>query len=88
MPKICYTLLFEAFQSCNIFAENIEFDVHHGSHFDVAEVGVLSCIRNDGNGEGVVGRLADGERNAVKGNAALVDREIAISRQFLVELII
>ena len=53
--------LFEALQSCDILAENIEFDIHHGSYFDVAEVGVLSGVRDDGYGEGVVGWLADGE---------------------------
>ena len=53
--------LLEAFQSCDILAENIEFYIHHGSYFDVAEVGVLSGVRDDGYGEGVVGWLADGE---------------------------
>ena len=47
--------LFEALQSCDILTENIEFDIHHGSYFDVAEVGVLSGVRDDGYGEGVVG---------------------------------
>ncbi len=53
--------LFKALQSCDILTENIEFDIHHGSYFDVAEVGVLSGVRDDGYGEGVVGWLADGE---------------------------
>lgn len=59
--KPAYTLLFKALESCDIFAQNIEFDIHHGSYFDVAEVGVLSGVRDDGHGEGVVGWLADGE---------------------------
>ncbi len=53
--------LFEALQSCYILTENIKLDIHHGSYFDVAEVGVLSGVRYDGYGEGVVGWLADGE---------------------------
>ena len=58
---LCRFFLLEAFQSCDILAENIEFYIHHGSYFDVAEVGVLSGVRDDGYGEGVVGWLADGE---------------------------
>ena len=54
-------LLFEALQSCDILTENIKLDIHHGSYFYVAEVGVLSGVRDDGYGEGVVGWLADGE---------------------------
>lgn len=79
--------LFEALQSCDIFAENIEFDIHHGSYFDVAEVGVLSGVRDDGYGEGVVGWLAYGERNAVHGYAALIYGEVAFARHLLVQFI-
>ena len=39
-------LLFEALQSCDILTENIKLDIHHGSYFDVAEVGVLSGVRD------------------------------------------
>ena len=65
--------LFKALESSDIFAQNVEFDIHYRSHFDVAEVGILSGIRNDGNGKCVVCRITDGERNAVNGNAALVE---------------
>jgi electron transfer flavoprotein alpha/beta subunit len=65
--------LFKALESSDIFAQNVEFDIHYRSHFDVAEVGILSGIRNDGNGKCVVCRITDGERNAVNGNAALID---------------
>ncbi len=79
--------LFKALESSDIFAQNVEFDIYYRSHFDIAEVGILSGIRNDGNGKSVVCRITDGERNAVNGNAALVHREIAFSCHFLVELI-
>lgn len=85
--KFAYTLLFEALESCDIFAQNIEFDIHHGSYFDVAEVGVLSGVRDDGYGEGVVGWLAYGERNAVHGYAALIYGEVALARHLLVQFI-
>ena len=61
LHSIIRSSLFEALQSCDILAENIKLDIHHGSYFDVAEVGVLSGVRYDGYGEGVVGWLADGE---------------------------
>jgi electron transfer flavoprotein alpha subunit len=79
--------LFKALESSDIFAQNVEFDIHYRSHFDVAEVGILSGIRNNSNGKCVVCRITDGERNTVNGNAALVDREIAFSSHFLIELI-
>lgn len=82
-----FTGLFKALESSDIFAQNVEFDIHYRSHFDVAEVGILSGIRNDGNGKCVVCRITYGERNAVNGNAALVHREIAFSCHFLIELI-
>ena len=79
--------LFKALESSDIFAQNVEFYIYYLSHFDVAEVGILSGIRNYSNGKCVVCRITDGERNAVNGNSALVHREIAFSCHFLIELI-
>ena len=44
-------------------------------------------LRNDGYGEGVVGRLADGERNAVHSYAALIYGEVTLARHLLVQFI-
>lgn len=54
-------LLFVALKASNILAEDVKLDVDDSSYFDVTEVGVLSSVRNDGDSEGVVGRLANGE---------------------------
>lgn len=50
--------LFKALEPCNVFTKDVKFYVHDRSHFYMAEVGVLSGIRNDGDGERVVRRLA------------------------------
>ena len=86
--KFAYTLLFEALESCDVLTENIEFDIHHGSYLNVAEVGILAGIRDDGYGEGVVGWLTYSERNAVHGYAALIYGEISLTRHLFVKLLL
>lgn len=60
-----------------VFPKNVKFDIHHRAHLYVAEVGILSRIRNDSHREAVVSRLADRQRHSVHRHAALVHTEIA-----------
>ena len=81
-----YSKLFKTLETSDVLTENIKLDVHNCSHFDIAEVGVLSGIRDDGDSKGVVGRLAYGERNTIHGYAAFIDGKIALASHLLVEL--
>ena len=60
----------------NVLAENVELDVHDASNLDVAEVGVLESVGDDGHLESVLRRVANRERHAIHRHAALVDGEI------------
>ena len=52
-------------QPGDIFAEDVEFDVDDRSYANVAEVGMLEGVGDDGYLERVVGRVAYRQRYAV-----------------------
>ena len=72
-------------QACDVFAQDVELDVDNGSHFYVAEVGVVVSIGNDSHSEGVVGRLTDSERHTIDSDRTLVDSEVALASHLAVE---
>ena len=71
-------------QAGDIFAEDVELQVDNGAYTDVAEVGVLEGVGDDGHLEGVARGIADGEGDAIDGDGALVDGEIAFLGHFAV----
>ena len=80
-------LLSQLLQSCDVLAENVELDVDDRAHPDVAEIGVLHGVGDDGHLERVLRRVADGQRHAVDGDRTLVDREVAAARHGQVVLV-
>ena len=92
MARVCaqnatFVHLLKALEASDILAEYVEFDVHHSAYLDVAEVGVLTGVRDDGYRESIVGWVADGERYAIYGYAALINGEVALASHLLVQLI-
>ena len=73
-----YRRILQLLQAGDVFAEDVEFQVDDGAHTDVAEVGVLEGVGDDGHLEGVAGGVADGEADAIDGDGALVDGEVAL----------
>ena len=71
---VCYCLcenehlLFQLLQSRDVLAENVELDVDDRAHPDVAEIGVLHGVGDDGHLERVLRGAAHGERHAVDGH--------------------
>ena len=75
----------EVVEAGDILAQDIKLEVDLRAHDDVGEVGVLARVGDDGHGEGVVGRVDDGERDAVDRHGTLIDREVALARHLAVE---
>lgn len=65
-------------QAGDVFSEDVELEVDDGAYTDVAEIGVLEGVGDDGHLEGVAGGVADGERDAIDGDTAFVDGEVAL----------
>ena len=77
-PRTGTSVTLKLLQSGDVFAEDVEFKVDDGAYTDVAEVGVLEGVGDDGDLEGVAGGVADGEADAVDGDGAFVDGEITL----------
>ena len=58
--------------AAQVFAEDVELDIHHRSGFNILEVGVLFGVRNDTNGYvafvALYVGLTNGQTDAVDGN--------------------
>lgn len=67
-----------------VLSEDVKFDVYARAYLDVAEVGVLEGVRNDGDLERVGSGVAHGERHAIDGDRALVDGDISAAAHLLV----
>ena len=90
---VCYCLcenehlLFQLLQSRDVLAENVELDVDDRAHPDVAEIGVLHGVGDDGHLERVLGGVADGQRHTVDGDGTFVNGEIPFTSHFAVLLV-
>ena len=65
-------------QAGDVFAEDIELKVDDGAYVDVAKVGMLEGVGDDGHLEGIAGGIADSEADTIDGDAAFVDGEVAL----------
>ena len=52
--------MLQLLQTGNILADDVEFQIDDGAHFDVLKIGVLHCVGDDGYLEGVACGVADG----------------------------
>ena len=68
------TLHVIAHQAGDVLAHDVEFEIHHRTDPDAAEIGMLLGIRIDRHTETVVARIAYREAHSVYGHRSLLDR--------------
>ena len=51
---MCMFLLLKTHHFADVFPYNVKFEVDNGPFFYLAEIGMVVCVRNDGNLETVV----------------------------------
>lgn len=61
---------------CEVFADDIEFEIDGVADVEVLECGVVEGVGNDGYREGVVFGSDDGEADAVDADRAFIDEEV------------
>ena len=65
-------------QSSDILAQDVELNVDNRTNANIAEVGVLESVGDDGNLEGVCCRVTNRETNSVDSYTTLVDSEVTL----------
>ena len=65
-----------SYHSANVLADNVKFEVNNRTYLNGVKVGILESIRNDSNLEGVIGRITNGQADAVNRDRAFIHCKI------------
>lgn len=80
-------IFFEVHDTADVFADNVEFEVHYTAFLDLVEIGMLVGVGNDRHLETVVLRVAYGEAYPVHGNRSFLYGHIAFGSHFGIEVV-
>ena len=61
---------------CNVFSNNIEFQIDHRASFYLAEIGMFKRVRNNGHFETIIRWRTHRKTNAIYGNRTFIYCEI------------
>lgn len=69
-------LFFQLQMAKHVLAQYIKLDIDLCTCLYLAEIGMLICVRNDGNGKGIIGNIEDRKANTIDTGRAFFDNQM------------
>ena len=72
---------------CDVFSDNVEFQIDHRASFYLAEIGMFKRVRNNRHFETVIRWCTHRKTNAIYGNRTFIYRQVTFFRYFFIEIV-